>query len=221
MSRDKPPPFDYIGSAPSEEASLFEGLIFKVADDAERERALALRRRIYSSELGCDGMDELDGRADHLIARNVEGEVLASLRMVQSEHRPFDCEKYVTLTEFVPEGRMPAEVSRFCVEPACRFVHPNHAVHIGMLKLMISFAEANHVSDIVTLVMPHLKNFYRVVFFRRRGDPVQHSTFGTAHFLHLDLVEARARHGRSTSPLARLLFHADHTDFQTSKPRTR
>jgi hypothetical protein len=65
-------------------------------------------------------------------------------------------------------------------------------------------------------VMPHLRNFYRIVFFRQRGAPVQHPTFGTAHFLHLDLSDLRERHGSSKKPLARLLFQTDLPNFSTS-----
>ena len=197
---------------------MFEGLVFKVADDAEREHALALRRRIYSSELGCDGTDEFDDRADHLVACSESGEVLAALRVVRPGNGPFECEKYVTLSQFISPGRFPAEVSRFCVEPERRYLDPKHVVQIGVLKLLISFSEVHGVTDIVTLVMPHLRNFYRLVFFRRRGDPIQHATFGTAHFLHLDVSDARARHGRSANPLARLLFQTDSPNFHTSLP---
>ena len=197
---------------------MFEGLVFKVADPAERERALALRRRIYSAELGTEGIDEYDERADHLIACGESGELIAAVRVVRPDDRPFECERYVDLGDFLPENRRPAEASRFCVDPAHRLLNQDNVVQIGILKILVWFAESQEATDVVTLVMPHLKNFYRVVFFQRLGDPIRHAVFGTAHFLRLDLGELRERGGRRGNSLARLLLEPDLPNFRLELP---
>jgi predicted GNAT family N-acyltransferase len=76
--------------------------IRRVRTGAEREQALALRRRVFVEEQGVPEADELDGRDDeglHLVA--VDGErVLGTCRLV-----------FAGAT---------VQLSRLAVEPACR-----------------------------------------------------------------------------------------------------
>jgi predicted GNAT family N-acyltransferase len=188
---------------------LFDGLTFKIASPLELSGALALRREVYTTELGHDGIDDADEVADHLVACDPAGDVVAALRIVQCHFRPFDVERIVTLSDFLPANRTPAEIARFCIRPDRRHIQKDHMLHVGMLKLAISFARKRGVTDFVTLALPRLRNLYRIAFFRDLRRTVHHPTWGTVHLMHLDLPSLEARCLHSSEPMARLLIGAD------------
>jgi len=190
-------------------SNLLEGLTFKVADDEERLRALELRTRIYTQELGTTGQDRFDTLAFHLIAKDSTGSVVACLRIVGPEDRPFDIERLVDISPFVQTGKSPAEISRFCVEPSHRDIAPGHTIHLGMLKLVYEFTLRYHITDLFTLVMPHLITFYRFILFKPLHVNCEHPIFGSAHLMHLDLDGVRRRLQHASTPVAQLLFHTD------------
>jgi len=190
-------------------SGLLDGLTFKVADVLERDRAFELRGRVYREELGHDGLDGFDEHAHHLIAIDRDGKLLAALRIVGPDQRPFDMERLVTLADFLPGDRVPGELSRFCVDPAFRRVERGSFVHLGMFKLAHSFARKHGLTDFVTLALPHLRNGYRVGFFRSVGPDLIHPTWGPVSLMHLDLIDLKQRYGRSSRPMARLLFEDD------------
>ena len=79
-------------------------------------------------------------------------------------------------------------------------------VHIGMLKLTYDFAIRNGISDLVTLGLPHLKNLYRIGFFRPVGLTCHHPTWGAAELMHFDLARVKSQYQNSRNLVARLLF---------------
>lgn len=186
---------------------LLEGLTFKVADGRERVLALELRERIYAAELGNAGLDSFDDVAVHLVAATEAGQVVAALRLVRPEHRPFDLEHYVDLSSMLGADRRPAEVSRFCVEPARRQIHRTQMVHLGILKLLYEYAVKHQITDVVTLGLPHLQNVYRAALFEALGAACEHPIWGTAHLMRLNIADLRANGALSRHPVGRLLTH--------------
>jgi N-acyl-L-homoserine lactone synthetase len=189
-------------------ARFFEGLTFKVANAFERDRALALRRHVYTDEHGNAGIDQLDAIATHLVAVDSHGTVVSALRVLGPAQRPFDLERFASLETILPTNSRPAEISRFCVAKSHRIVHRGQAVHLGMLKLVYEFACHQAITDLFTLVLPGMEKLYEAVFFRRLNIVVKHPTWGIATAMHLNLDQARSQNRNSMHPIARLLFDA-------------
>lgn len=185
---------------------LFEGLTFKLADDGERERALDLRRRIYTAELGDPGIDRFDTVAAHLIATDAQGIVVSTLRVVGPQERPFDLERFVPLDPILTDESRPAEVSRFCVEPNHRAIHRGQLVHLGMLKLLYEFARQQGITDLLTLGLPDLETLYKIAFFIPMNVMIEHPTWGHVRVMHFNMAKTRSENKTSRHPIARLLF---------------
>lgn len=188
---------------------MFEGLTFGVADAAERPLALDLRRIVYQEEFGHPPVDELDERAYHLIARSQNGEIIATLRIVGPDQRPFDIERYVDLSAFFPAERLLALVGGLCIRRDHRSVTRTGFLPMGMFKLAYAFARKHKLTDFLTYVYPNLYQFYRGAFFEPLVPAFEHPSWGTVCLMHLDLEGLEARHGRSREAFARFLFHTD------------
>jgi predicted GNAT family N-acyltransferase len=194
--------------------SLFEGLTFKVASDPERAQALNLRRAVYSEEFGEEGVDQLDDGAHQLIAVNSDHRVIASMRVIDSCHRPFDLEHYVDLPRLGP-GRSVAEVGRFCVARDYRQVRSGQFVHLGMFKLLCMFADQKSITDLFTLGLSELRTIYKFAFFKEISRECRHPIGGRlVQLMHLDLVDARAKHNKSKHPVARFLFQTNFANIE-------
>jgi len=185
---------------------LFEGLVLRVAAPNERQGVLAFRSQIYRQELGDNGVDRFDDSAHHLVVCETAGRIVAALRIVGPENRPLPLEELVDLSAILSPERTPAEVARFCVARDYRQMRRGQMIHIGMLKLVHDFSIKNRITDLFTLVLPHLKNLYRSAFFTATGITCHHPIFGHAELLHLDILQVRRQHEHSPRPMARLLF---------------
>jgi predicted GNAT family N-acyltransferase len=192
---------------------VFGSLVFKVADAGERLRALELRRRVYEAELGHDGIDEFDDAAHQLIVCETGGEIVAALRVVGPEQRPFDLEKFLAISTEITANRSVGEVSRFCVRAEYRQIRKDQFIQLGMFKLLYEFAHLHSLTDLVTLSLPHLRSLYRVAFFRPLSPPFEHPTWGRVYPMRLDLVDLVNRHSKSQQPMARLLFASNLPNF--------
>jgi N-acyl-L-homoserine lactone synthetase len=188
---------------------MFEGLTLRAAAPNELREVLSFRSTIYREELGDSGIDRFDESAHHLIACDFAGQIVAALRIVGAEHRPFDLEQLFDLSAVLGAASNPAEVSRFCVAKERRQIHRSQLIHIGMLKLVHEFSIKNNISDLLTLGLPHLKNLYRLGFFSTVGSPCNHPIWGQTELMHLDLEAVRLRHKESSSSIARLLFRTN------------
>jgi len=186
--------------------SLFSGLILRVAAPGEREKVLQFRSVIYQEELGDPGIDRYDPSANHLIACDSGDQIVAALRVVGPEQRPFDLEQLFDLNPLLKTGSAPAEVSRFCIAKAHRHINRTEMVHVAMLKLVHAFSIKQRLTDLFTLGLPHLKNLYRVGFFSQLDVACQHPVWGRTVLMHLDLEAVRRRYQDSNNRMARLLF---------------
>ena len=194
--------------------NILEGFVFKVATDSERGAALALRSRIYTAELGSPDLDGFDDGAYHVVGLDPDDAVVASVRIIGPEQRPFDIESVFNLSAVLAPDRVPAEISRFCVDPRHRQMHRDHMLHFGMLKAVYDLATKLGITDIVTLGLPHLKNLYRVGYFSEVGMLCTHPVWGPAHPMRLDLIELRRRYAASSNALARLLLSGAHPNVR-------
>jgi predicted GNAT family N-acyltransferase len=187
---------------------LLEGLIFKVAKGPEIAHVLELRRQIYEDELGYHGIDAFDERAHQLIAVDCEGEIVAALRILGPDQRPFEIEQFVDLSAVIPEGRSPAQIGGFWIRPASRRISRQAFLPLGMLKLACAFARKHQITDFIMRThVEHLREFYRRAFFRPVDDlAFEHPVWGRVYVMHLDLVDLEARCAPFREPIGRFLF---------------
>jgi len=184
-----------------------EGLTFRVADDNQKVRALELRSHIYAEELGDPGLDDSDTLASHLIAvDDGSSEIVAALRLIGPDHRPFDIEQFVDLSKLLAPERRPAEASRFWVHRGHRAVHRRQLVHLGMLKLLYEYAVQHNITDLIMLGLPDLIKLYRAAFFVAFDVAFVHPIWGSTQVMRFDISEVRRVHQNSRNPVARLLF---------------
>jgi predicted GNAT family N-acyltransferase len=198
-------------------SSLFHGLVFKVANTAEREHVLAFRRKVYERDWPHVPIDQIVDRPDdaayHLLASTDAGDIVASLRVVPSEQRPFDMERFISLDGIVPEERRPAEIGRLCVKHENRHVRSGSFVHLGMLKLAVDLSQELGITDLLLTSLPDLRNFYRLGCFREVGITFVHSTWGTVHVMRFDLVAFFDRSQDESRPVERFLKASKPSNF--------
>jgi predicted GNAT family N-acyltransferase len=172
---------------------LSEGLVFRVADPSERDRALHLRNFIYARELGHVPNDGLEDAAQHLIACNSSGQIVATFRILGPDHRPFDFETAYDLGPALSQGRRPAAIGRLCVHPDYRAIHQSLFIHVGLLNLAVDLATRSGFTDFFLYTFPHLLKFYTRVGFRPTGASFVHNGYQRLmHILHLELVARRS-----------------------------
>lgn len=168
------------------------GFRFTRAEGAERAHALELRRQVYAVDwpgVTEDAVvDELDGRALHFIAKDTAGTVVAAFRMIPPDRRPFDIEHFVALEDFLPPGRVPAEVGRLCVRHENRSIRSDAFVHLGLLKLSYDYARALGVTDLLLKAAPRLRTLYGAAGFEPVGLVLRHPSYGEEHVMRMDLV---------------------------------
>lgn len=173
--------------------SLFGEFLFKVANDLERERALQTRREVYARDWPKVPLSQVVDRADQaahqLIASTHDGEVIACLRIVPSDQRPFDMEHFISLKSVLPLERSPAEIGRLCVKHGSRYVKSSSFVQLGIFKLAIEFSRGLGTTDLLLTALPKLRNLYRSAGFTEVGVAFEHSTWGPVHVMRLDLVQ--------------------------------
>ena len=188
--------------------SLLEGLTFKVANACERGLAFEFRRVVYEEQFGHLPIDDLDELAHHLVATNENGEIIAAVRIVGPDQRPFDLERYVELAQFIPKERIPAMIGRFCIRRDYRGVSKRSFVPMGMFKLSYAFARQQGLTDLLTYAYRNLYHFYRGAFFEPMIRGFDHPTWGTVTVMRLDLDGLEARYRESKQPFAHFLLRA-------------
>ena len=191
--------------------NLFEGLTFKVAEASELPGAFALRRRIYSQEFGYPGLDEFDESAHHLIACDSDATVVAALRIVGPDQRPFELEGFVSLSDSLPSVGTSGEIGRFCVRRDHRQVKSYRFVHVGMFKLAVAYGRKLGLTDLVGVAVLHLRGLYRLALFESLSTPIEfeHPHWGPVEVVRLNLKDIGLRSLGSRSSMTRLLHAKD------------
>lgn len=189
--------------------SLFDDLVFKVANNHEREQALQTRREVYARDWPqippSQVVDRADATAYHLIASTLDGEIIASLRIVPSDQRPFDMEHFISLDGVIPLERSPAEIGRLCVRHGSRYVHSSSFAQLGIFKLAIDFSQHRRITDLFLTAVPRLCSLYRLAGFLEVGVVFQHSTWGLVHVMRLDLLRLLKNDARTSKTILRVL----------------
>jgi hypothetical protein len=140
-----------------------------VVGEAARD-ALEVRRRVYIEEFGFDlggsgPGDEIDRRADHLVAKNQSGEAVASLRLLDASARPFEIERFLNLEPHLGLAWHPAEITRLCIlGPYRRITHASF-VHLALLRAILQLTRERGITHIVAWTRRELMPFYRYVLF--------------------------------------------------------
>lgn len=171
----------------------FEGLTFKVASSAETLRALELRDQIYARELGHVPQDGLDEVADHLVAIERGGDVVAAFRIVGPQYRPFEFERVIALKGIICADSVPAMIGRLWVRKDYRRISRSSVVHLGLLRLAYGFALARSITDFFLFTFDHLVPFYRRAHFHHLPVPYVHPHWGAMQVMHLDLRSHKSR----------------------------
>jgi len=192
---------------------LFEGLTFKVAEAEERAAALDLCRQVYQEDLGHVPIDGRDDIANHLIAVDTRGDVVAGFRVVGPESRPFDFEQSVDLDAILGPARRPALIGRLTIRREYRSVRKAAFLQIGMLKLAHAFAERQGITDFFLYTYPNLINFYRGSFFDLLDVTFEHPDWGSVHLMRMNVTELPRRCANSRSSLAKLLLDGEMPNF--------
>jgi hypothetical protein len=186
---------------------LFDGLTFKVADREERTRAIELQRLVYSGDVGHIPQDEFDENGHYLVVTDANRNIIGAFRIVGPEHRPFDLERFVDLSQLIGAERLVGLIGRLCIRHADRNVTRRALLPAGMMRLAFVFSAKHGFTDLVMYTFDHLLNFYRAAFFQPLNLDFYHPGYGCRmHVMHLDLVDLESRLARSRHPMGRFLF---------------
>ena len=136
----------------------------------EAAEAIGIRRRVYVEEFGFDlgpngARDELDDRSHHLITRTQAGEPVASLRLVDSENRPFEIDRFLEVDQYLQASWNPAEITRLCILPNFRRITRASFVHLAMLEAVLRLISELGTSHIVASTRDDLLPVYRYLLF--------------------------------------------------------
>ncbi len=198
-------------------AKLEKRYSFDVAEaDVERQAAVQLQEEVYSEEYGEVPPTDDDARAVFLVARDRGGELVATLRVILPESRPFGFEHHVSLDTLLGAGRRPAELGRWCVHREHRIVTSSSGLHLGLMKLAYYFAIHNDISDYVMYAYEDLVRFYRGLYFEDSGGFV-HPYWGSVRLMRLDVRALAARLTRSQTRVARFLLEEPNRSFRRSE----
>lgn len=200
---------------PPSPAGLFDGLIFKVATGAQRIEALKARCDVYATDWPDIPQDKVidaaDDAASHLIACTDTGEIIASLRILAPDQRPFDMERFISIEPLLPKGSSPAEIGRLIVKHDHRHVRSHSFVQLGIFKLAIDLSLRLGITDLILTALPLLRHLYRLAGFIDTGLTFHHSTWGPVHVMRLDVTKINSPNSRNT--IARLLTSSSPPNF--------
>jgi len=166
--------------------------------------ALEFRRQIFEKEQGTPGWDDFDDRAGHLVACEA-GNVVAAARIVGPGQRPFSLEQYFDLTIHLPTAANVGEIGRYCVREDWRGISKGTLLHLGMMKLAVSYAKNERLRGLICSVQPNLQSFYRRMHFHPIGQTFDHPFFGHTTVMWLDIESLGISASTGGHPLNSLL----------------
>jgi N-acyl-L-homoserine lactone synthetase len=175
---------------------------------SDAHEALDIRRRVYTEEFGFDlggegPSDDIDQRAHHLVAKTLDGEPVAALRLVDATDRPFEIESFLDLRSFLDPAWHPAEITRLCILPRFRRITQASFVHLAVLEAVLRLTRRLGVTHIIASTRQELMPVYRYLLFDAYPDiTYTHSEIGNAvhTLMSLDLgtFPERCRRERPT-----------------------
>lgn len=163
------------------------------ANEDDRRRALALEAEVYAADHG--HVPPVEEHATYFVAKDENGDVVASFRVLGPSHRPFDLEQHADLG-FLGAARQVALIGRLCVRSDFRSAGRQATLLVEMLRVAHRHCRAEGYSDVVMYTIPRLHRFYERACFRRTGLSYRHPVFDVeVEVMHLDLDDLDARLG--------------------------
>jgi len=176
----------------------------------------AFQKSVYEARYGSMPDDGRDAAAHLLVARDRAGKVVASLRVLTNENRPFSFDAVLDLSRVAGLGQAPAEIGRWCVDPNLRDVSGAQGLHFGLMKFVFLFAAARGVSDYVICIYPELERFYRGMYFEDSGQGFDHPDWGSVRLFSMSLQRVTQRFRQSGTTLGKFILAAPGTNFSLS-----
>jgi predicted GNAT family N-acyltransferase len=190
--------------------ALFQSLIFKRARGDWELAARDLFRQVYSDDIKYVPADAFDDKAAYLIALTRDDELVASLRFLGPELRPFEIEDHCDLSKILGPNRVPALIGRLAVKREHRKVPGSIVIHFGLLKLAIAYGARFGVTDLFLYTLSHLVRFYEAAFFNTVGVTFTYEALReTMHIMRLDIKELERPCTKVNSRRARLILMSD------------
>ncbi len=182
-------------------------LVFKLADAAEREAALALRKKVYSKQYGHVPIDPCEDRAYHpVVLAGPNRELVGCAAILGPELRPFEIERFIDIDEILGPGRRPGLTGRLCIRPDFRDLQRSVRILSGVMYLTYAVTIRRGFTDLLIYVPASLISFYEKALFRRLDVTFFHPGPGfEAHLMNLDISGVRQRLADPASFLAKLL----------------
>jgi len=163
----------------------------ELANERDRHSALALEEAVYAADHGHVPPRE-DG-ATYFVAKESDGAIVASFRILAPSFRPFDVEQEADLS-FLDASRRVALIGRLCVRPDFRGAGRQAALPVLMLRTAYAHCRDEGFTDLLMYTFPHLCQFYERALFERRDARFFHAGYQTEmEILHLDLTALAAR----------------------------
>jgi predicted GNAT family N-acyltransferase len=189
---------------------------FSEAAPSERIGAIQLFRRVYQQDIGHIPEDNLDELAHHLIAKTPQGDIVASLRLLGPELRPFDIEPFCDLSAHLSDDSVPALIGRLSLSHHLRALRQSIPLQLGMLKLAITFARRHSLTDLFLYAMPHLISVYRTGFFKPIPCTFHYAPLNLdMQVMQLNIRELETRRRlTSSSPRLNFLFNSQRQNFR-------
>jgi hypothetical protein len=200
-------------AGPMQTPSFTRDFIFRAVRPDELALVLGVRRAVYIDELGYDAAsilaDPIDERACHFVATTRGGDPVAAMRIIDSDRRPFEVERFVDIAGLlIPDGR-PGEISRMCILPAFRSLTRSQFVHAGMWKLAYDHAVACGLTDFWIWSPPEIAKVYEYLGFRKvPGLVFEHPLFHNRPYqvMHVDLRSLEHEYRARRHSLTGFLF---------------
>lgn len=111
-----------VDSPGKQDCSYLSQISVRVANVAERRKALALRKRVYRRDYGQYFLDSYEEYAVHVVASIEDGDVIGTIRLFGPGPNRLELEEHVSLKSIVPPGTRTIQLSGFCVDHEFRRV---------------------------------------------------------------------------------------------------
>ena len=167
-------------------------LAFSVAGPLTLPGALRLRDAVYTRDLGHVPQDEMEAFATYLVAIARTEQVVACVRFLGPEARPFDLESSVDLVDLLGRESRPALVGRLCVDPGNRQISKSMRIHTGLMDLTLQYASQRGVTDLLLYTYDNLLRFYRGARFTDTRIQFTHRDWGNVRLMRRLLVDPRS-----------------------------
>lgn len=188
--------------------SAFKSLHFEIALGSARVQALQLREAIYDAEFGRNNVDLFDDVSIQVVAKTLDDEIVAGVRVIPPDSRPFELERFVDLSKLLGPDRVPAQIGGLFTAPHARSVARWGLIPLGLLKCAIDIGRQLRVTDFVMRTpVEELKDWYGRAYFTEVpalafDDPI----WGRNIVMQLDFVALQNDPKAAVSPIGRFLL---------------